>query len=119
LTQPFSRFAAQTRASKGFRNSNFQRSALQDAARCQQTHKLPALLGIGPLEYLGSLGDQFDEPAAEFHVGAFSVLMSRQVAAQLPALFLEQLEALPEEVFRDVPVKAIVGRAGPSSALVL
>jgi hypothetical protein len=23
----------------------------------QQTHKLPALLGIGPLEYLGSLGD--------------------------------------------------------------
>jgi len=58
-------------------------------------------------------------PLPSFHTGAFSVLMSRQVAAQLPALFLQHLEALPEEVFRDEPVKAIVGRAGPSSGLVL
>jgi hypothetical protein len=65
LTRPFSRFAVETNASRGFRNSKFEHSALQDAVRCQQTHELSPLLRIGPLEYLRSLGGQFDELAAE------------------------------------------------------
>jgi len=70
--------------SNGFRNSNSR-----------------VLLRIGPLEYLRSLGDQFGELAAEFHISAFGVLVSGQVAAQLAPLFLEQ-------VFGDEPVRAIV-----------
>ena len=69
------------------------------------------MLRIGPLEYLGSLRDQFDELAAEFHVGAFGVLVSGQVAAQLPALLFEQVEPLPEEVLGNELVKAIVVEA--------
>jgi len=38
------------------------------------------LLRIGSLKYLRSLRDQFDELAADLHVGAFSVLMPGQVA---------------------------------------
>ncbi|MDQ6885077.1 MAG: hypothetical protein M3077_12735 [Candidatus Dormibacteraeota bacterium] len=66
---------------------------------------------IGPLEYLGSLGDQFDELAAELHVSAFGVLMAGQVAGQLAAILLQHVEPLPEEVFGDQPVKAIVVEA--------
>jgi hypothetical protein len=39
------------------------------------------LLRIGPLEYLRSLRDQFDELAAEFPVSPFGVLVSGQVEA--------------------------------------
>ncbi len=66
------------------------------------------MLGIGPFEYLRSLRDEFDELAAELHVGAFSVLMPGQFAGQLAALLLEHVEPLTEEVFGDQPVKAIV-----------
>jgi len=66
------------------------------------------LFRIGPLEYLGSLGDQFDELATELHIGAFGVLVPGQVAAQLAPLFLELVPSLAEEVFGDEPVKAII-----------
>jgi hypothetical protein len=59
------------------------------------------LLRIGPLEYLRSLGDQFDELATEFQVSAFGVLVPGEVATQLLPLFLESVEPLAEEVFRD------------------
>src|SRR5205823_9062063 len=82
-------------------------------------HKLPALLGISPLEYLRSLGDEFDELAADLHVGAFSVLMAGQVAGQLAALLLQHVEPLPEEVFGDEPMKAIVVEAIHEDLLLL
>lgn len=66
------------------------------------------MLRIGPLEYLWSLGNQFDELAAELHVSAFGALVPAQVAAQPAPLFLELVPSLSEEVFGDEPVKAIV-----------
>jgi hypothetical protein len=66
------------------------------------------LLRIGSLEYLRSLGDQFDELAAELHASAFGVLVPGQVPAQQTPLFLELVPSLSEEVFRDEPAKAIV-----------
>jgi len=47
------------------------------------------------------------------------VLVSGQVAAQLPALLFEQVEPLPEEVLGNELVKAIVVGGGPSGSLAL
>ncbi len=63
---------------------------------------------ISALEYLRSLGDEFDELAAELDVSTFGVLVLGQVAAQLVPLLLELVPSLSEEVFGDKPVKAIV-----------